>query len=84
MRMTSRTASARRILGDLKKSVSRVETCRGRRRLAFASSLGLGQVLHEMWGGGADEKARIERLCLSLSPYVEEPLNSKGNKKFRT
>ena len=31
-------------------------------------------------GGGADEKARIERLC--LSPYVEEPLNSKVIKRF--
>ena len=29
---------------------------------------------------GADEKARIERLC--LSPYVEEPLNSKVMKRF--
>ena len=31
-------------------------------------------------GGQADEKARIERLC--LSPYVEEPLNSKVIKRF--
>ena len=31
-------------------------------------------------GGGADEKARIERLC--LSPYVKEPLNSKVIKRF--
>ena len=31
-------------------------------------------------GGGADEKARIERLC--LFPYVEEPLNSKVIKRF--
>ena len=31
-------------------------------------------------GGGADEKARIERLC--LSPYVEELLNSKVIKRF--
>ena len=31
---------------------------------------------------GADGKASRERLC--LSPYVEEPLNSKvGNKRFR-
>ena len=31
-------------------------------------------------GEGADEKARIERLC--LSPYVEEPLLSKVIKRF--
>ena len=31
-------------------------------------------------GGGSDEKARIERLY--LSPYVEEPLNSKVIKSF--
>ena len=31
-------------------------------------------------GGGGDEKARIERLC--LSPYVEEPLNSKVIERF--
>ena len=30
--------------------------------------------------GGADGKASIERLC--LSPYVEEPLNSKVIKSF--
>ena len=30
--------------------------------------------------GWADEKARIERLC--LSPYVKEPLNSKVIKGF--
>ena len=32
------------------------------------------------FGGGADEKDSIERLC--LSPYVEEPLNSKVIKRF--
>ena len=36
------------------------------------------QVSHEIWG--ADEKARIERMC--ISPYVEEPLNSKVIKSF--
>ena len=39
---------------------------------------GLGQVPHGM--GGSDEKARIERMC--LSPCVEEPLNSKVIKSF--
>ena len=47
--------------------------------MTFACSPGATHV-----GGGADGKAIIERLC--LSPYVEEPLNSKviKNKKFRT
>ena len=31
-------------------------------------------------GGGVDEKASIERLC--LSPYVEKPFNSKVIKSF--
>ena len=35
---------------------------------------------HTWRWGGADEKARIERLC--LSPYVEEPLNTKVIKRF--
>ena len=37
---------------------------------------GLGHVSHEMGGGWRDEKARIERMCISL-------LKLKGNKKFR-
>ena len=41
--------------------------------MAGATRVGLG-------GGGADEKARIERLCLSL--YVEKLLNSKAIKSF--
>ena len=57
----------------LKKSVSWDETCLGGRQLAFACLrrpwVGVAHV------GGADEKAGIERLC--LSPYVEKPLNSK-------
>ena len=32
------------------------------------------------WRVGGDEKARIERMC--ISPYVEEPLNSKVIKSF--
>ena len=78
VRVTSHTGTARRIWGILKK-ISWVEFCLGRRRLAFTSS----------WrpcGGcrtrrGADGKARIERMRISL-PYVEEPLNSKVIKCF--
>ena len=70
----------------LKKSVetrhrtSRDETCLGGRQLVFACSRRpLWRVPHVL-GWGADEKASIERFC--LSPYVEEPLNSKVIKGF--
>ena len=52
--------------------------------LSLASG-GLGKVSHEMGGGGADEKARIERLCLSLSLSLvrsKKTLNSKVIKSF--
>ena len=63
----------------LKKSVSWDETCLGGRRLVFASlRRPLWWVQHVL--GGGDEKARIERLC--LSPYVEKPLKSKVIKSF--
>ena len=48
-------------LGNLKLVDLRLDT--GRERLLSLARGGLGQVSHEM---GADEKARIERLCLSL------------------
>ena len=76
MRMTSRTGSARRICGDFEK-VSELRTGHRTRRLAFVSSWGLGLVPHVL--GGTDEKARIERFCLSP---VEKPLNSKIIKSF--
>ena len=83
MRMTSRTGSAQRILGDFER-VSRVETYLGGRRLVFdclqRPSL---RVPHVLRGGGSDEKARIERLCLSLS-LCRRTFKLKGNKKFRT
>ena len=67
VRMTSRTRSARKIWGDFEK-VSRVEM-----RPALGEDgwflLACGDLCgrcHICWGG-ADEKARIERLCLSLS-----------------
>ena len=71
---------ARRIWGDLKKSVELGSWLR--RRLTFACSPKLGQ-----WPCGrcctcfgADGKVSIERLC--LSPYVEKPFNSKVIKSF--
>ena len=66
----------------LKKSVSWVEDCFRRRRLTFACS-------RRPWAGvarderGGDEKARIKRLCLSLS-LCWRTFKLKGNKKFRT
>ena len=76
--VTSRTRRARRILGDFEK-VSWDETCHGGRRLAFVyprrEALGWCRT---RWG--ADEKARIERLCLSLS-LCRRTFKLKGNKK---
>ena len=76
--MTSRTGSVRRILGILKK-VSGVVTWHRTRRVELISASGeggwlslargsLGQVSHEMGAGGcwADDKARIERMCIAL------------------
>ena len=55
---------ARRILGDLKKAV--VEFQGRRKTVDFrARPEALWRVPHVM-GGGADEKARIERMCISL------------------
>ena len=85
VRMMSRTGSARRILGILKKSISWVEFCLRRRRLAFACSSKPGQwplwrVPH-MLGVGGRWKSQ-NRKNVYLSPYVEEPLNSKVIKSF--
>ena len=67
----------------LKKSVSWDENCLGGKRLVFACSRRpLWRVPLFFWGGG-DEKARIERLCLSLF-LCWRAFKLKGNKKFRT
>ena len=84
VQVTSQTGSAWRILGILKKSVSWVEFCLGRRRLAFACLPKPGQwplwrVPHEMGGGRWKSQNRKN---VYLSPYVEEPLNSKVIKSF--
>ena len=77
VQVTSRTGSAQRIWGILKKSV---ESCLGRRRLAFACSRkpcdGCGRV-----GWGSRWKSQ-NRKNVYLSPYVEEPLNSEVIKSF--
>ena len=80
VRMTSRTGSARRILGDFEK-VSRVETCLGRKRLAFACSRRPSAGFARDGGGGGRWKSQ-NRKIVPLSPYVEKPLNSKVIKSF--
>ena len=66
-------------LGDFEE---RVETRHQTRRFDFWGSLRRDEFAHyghrARWG--PDEKDSIERLC--LSPYVEEPLNSKVIKRF--
>ena len=81
VRVTSHTRSARRIWGILKKSV-RVELspALGEDGWLSLARRGLEQVSHEL-GGGTDEKSQ-NRKNVYLSPYVEEPLNSKVIKSF--
>ena len=76
--MTSRTESARRILGIWRKLVElRLDT--GREGLTFACS-------RRPWAGVArDGGCRWKgqnRKIVPLSPYVEKPLNSKVTKGF--
>ena len=82
MRVTSRTGSARRIWGILKKSVELSSASGEDGWLSLArrsQARGLGQVSHEM--GGCRWKSQ-NRKNVYLSPYVEEPLNSKVIKSF--
>ena len=86
--VTSRTGRARRIWGDFEKvNELRIDTGGVEMRPASGKdgwfSLASGELCggcHTCWGGGADEKARIERMCISL-PYVET-FNSKVIKYF--
>ena len=84
VRMTSRTGSARRILGIWRKLV---KTCLGRRRLAFACSPKPGQwpvafVADGAHDGGGGRWKSQNRKNVYLSPCVEKPLNSKVIKSF--
>ena len=79
-------AGVRRIWGILKKSVSWLESCLGRRWLAFACSPKPGHwplwwVPHVLEGGGGRWKSQ-NRKNVYLSPYAEEPLSSKVIKGF--
>ena len=70
---------ARRIWGDLKKSLELSVAVRSR-RVTFASSQWPCGGCHACCGEGADGKASIERF--SLPPHVEKPFNSKVIKCF--
>ena len=82
VRVTSCTRSAQRILGFWKSQGVELRPASGKdgwlllARRSQASGLCGG--CHTYWMGG-DEKASIERLC--LSPYVET-FKLKGNKRF--
>ena len=81
--MTSRTAKD---LGNFEESgLRRVESCLGRRRLALACSPKPGQWpcggYHTCWVGEGRWKSQ-NRKNVYLSPYVEEPLNTKVIKSF--
>ena len=78
VRVTSRTGSAWRFLGDFEKvrELSPVSEEDGWLSLARG---GLGQVSHEMGGGRWKSQNRKN---VYLSPYVEEPLNSKVIESF--
>ena len=78
--MISCTGSARRILRDLKKSVSWVESCLERRQLSFVCSRRPCDGCHTCWVGGRWKS--LNRKNVYLSPYIEEPLNSKVIKSF--
>ena len=77
--MTSCTGSARRILGDFEK-VSELRWELPRRKTVGFCLLAETFVAGATCVGGADEKARIERMRISL-PYVEA-FNSKVIKGF--
>ena len=68
-------------LGRFWKSQSWDETCLGGRRLVFACSRRpLWRVPHVLWGRCRWKSQN--RKIVHLSPYVEEPLNSKVIKSF--
>ena len=72
--MTSRTGSARRIWGIWRKWVE-MRPASGEDGWFSLARGDLCGGCHTCWGG-ADEKSQ-NRKIVSLSPYVEEPLNSK-------
>ena len=77
VRVTSRTESARRSWRILKKSFCQVENWTPNKKGRLS---GLAEA-RRICALRADEKDRIERMCIYL-PYVKEPLNSKVIKSF--
>ena len=78
--MRSYSGSALRIWGIFKKSVDSMPASGEDGWLSLARR-GLGQVSHEMGGGRWKSQ---DRKKVYLSPYVEEPLNSKVIRSFVT
>ena len=78
VRVTSRTGSARRIWGIWRKLVE-LRPAPGEDGWLSLARRGLGLVSHEM--GGSRWKSQSRKI-VPLSPYVEEPLNSKVIKSF--
>ena len=84
MWMTSCTGSVRRILGDLKKSVSWVEFLARKKTVGWLSLARRSQA-SGLAAGITRDLGRWKsqnRKNVYLSPYVEEPLNSKVIKSF--
>ena len=79
VRMTSRTGSARRILGDFEKVRIKLRQDTRRDRWLSLARGSLGRVSHEM---GEGRWIGRNRKIVPLSSYVEEPLNSKVIKSF--
>ena len=83
MMSCTRSARARRIWGIFKKSVSWVESSRVLSREKSVDFRLLTEALRRcrmIWGGGRWKSQN--RMNVYLSPYVEEPLNSKLIKSF--
>ena len=76
--MTSHTGSARRIWGFWKSQLVELRPAAGEDRWLSLSRVGLVQVSYEIGG----RWKRQNRKNVYLSPYVEEPLNSKLIKSF--
>ena len=75
--MTSRTGSAWRILGFWKSQLVELRPASGEDGWLSLARGGFRQVPHEIGGRWKSQN----RKNVYLSPYVEGPLNSKGNKK---
>ena len=78
--MTLRTGSPRRILGDFEKVRVELRPASGEDGWLSLARRALRGGCHTCWGGGRWKSQN--RKIVPLSPYVEEPLNSKVIKGF--